>query len=98
MTLNDFETRLKKINPNFIVRKRGHRDAGGIFLGTEYIVRFTQGELNLNGYRYRYFSPNGMSYNYGNIEKRGRKTIVKMLEARHLIKNLEQRASLLWGI
>lgn len=91
-----FENLLKKINPRLHIRIRGPLDVGGIFLGSEYLVRITKGELNLNGYRYMTYTSD-MQWIQGNIQKRGRKTIVKILGARIPL-TPEQRGLLLWGV
>jgi len=96
MTLQTFEQRLQSINPRFRIRQRGYGDIVGIYLGDEFIVRATKGELNLNGYRFRYYSQT-MEKKEGNIMKRGRKTLVKMLE-RHFKDKVKDRAYLLWGV
>lgn len=96
MTLEEFDRRLKAIDPRLHVRTRGPHDVGGIFLGSEYLIRITKGELNLNGYRYTYFTDT-LQKVQGNIMKRGRKTIVKLLQGR-IPMTMSQRASLLWGV
>lgn len=96
MTLKQFEQRLKKIDPKFRVKPRGYGDITGIFHGSDYVCRATKGELNLNGYRFKYFNSD-MSVSYGTIQKRGRKTLVNIIAQRfHL--NTKQRAYLLWGV
>tara|TARA_R110000868_G_C10972640_1_gene770684 strand:- start:19549 stop:19842 length:294 start_codon:yes stop_codon:yes gene_type:complete len=97
MTLPLFEQLLKKVDPRLHIRVRGTGDVGGIFRGSEYLVRITKGELNLNGYRYTYFTDRLQKVE-GNIMKRGRKTIVKMLQARGVVKSQKERSLLLWGI
>lgn len=72
-------------------------DVGGIFRGSEYLVRITKGELNLNGYRYMFFTDT-LQRLEGKIQKRGRKTIVKMLQAKGVVKTQKDRALLLWGV
>lgn len=98
MTIQEFNRRLKGINPNLHVRQRGqgYGDIAGLFDGREYLIRMTKGELNVNGYRIREFGDD-LRWHEGNIMKRGRKTVVKMLEKKGYL-NLNQRASLLWGI
>lgn len=96
MTIKHFEQLLKEVDPRLHIRTRGPLDVGGIFLGSKYLIRITKGELNLNGYRYTYFN-NEMQRNDGNIMKRGRKTIVKLLDS-YLHLTLKQKSRLLWGI
>lgn len=97
MTLKQFEERLKKINPKFSVRKRGTSDVAGVFIGSEYICRLTQGEFNLNGYRYKLLKPGTIEYINSNIQKRGRKTTVKLL-TKYFKNKIKDRAYLLWGV
>lgn len=96
MTISQFESLLKQVDPRLHIRIRGPLDVGGIFLGSEYLIRVTKGELNLNGYRYEYFTDQ-LQRVQGNIMKRGRKTIVKLLGARIPL-SVEQRSLLLWGV
>ncbi len=96
MTISQLEDRLKSIDSRLSVRMRGPHDVGGIFLGSKYLLRLTKGELNLNGYRYMTYTSD-MKWIQGNIMKRGRKTIVKLLQI-YVPMTLEQRASILWGI
>jgi hypothetical protein len=96
MTIDDFARRLKEVDPRLHIRVRGPLDVGGIFLGSKYLLRITKGEINLNGYRYTYFTDR-LEKVEGNIMKRGRKTIVKLLQ-QYIPLTMEQRASLLWGI
>lgn len=97
MTLNLFGKLLKQVDPRLHIRIRGPHDVGGIFRGSEYLVRITKGELNLNGYRYTHFTDTLQKVE-GKIEKRGRKTIVKMLQAQGVVKTQKQRSLLLWGV
>lgn len=97
MTLSEFERRLKEINPKFSIRKRSKGDVAGVFLDNTYLVRVTQGELNLNGYSMNMYNMN-KEFMGTRIAKRGRKTVVRLLEMRGVIPSLDARASLLWGI
>jgi hypothetical protein len=95
MTLEDFNQRLQNVDPKLHVRVNGRGDIAGLFYGTEYIARMTRGELNINGYRIDLIDQGQI--NEGCIMKRGRKTLVKLLQGR-LPLTLKQRASLLWGL
>lgn len=97
MTLHEFERRLKKINPQLHLRQRGYGDIVGIFLGNEYLVRMSRGEVPLNGYREKYIDPATVQMTAGRIMKRGRMTLTRILEARGLIKGPRDRAILIWG-
>ena len=95
MTIQAFEQLLKQVDPRLHIRMRGPLDVGGIFKGSEYLIRITKGELNLNGYRLSYRMTDGSIKS--NIMKRGRKTIVKLLATRIPLSQ-EQRGLLLWGV
>jgi len=97
MTTQKFERLLKKINPNLHIRKRGYGDIAGVYDGSKYLVRLSHGELNLNGYYKIYYTSDG-SPKMGPIAKRGRKTIIEMLQKKGYIKNIKQRSMLLWGL
>lgn len=99
MILDLFERALQKIDPQLRIRQRRYGDIASLFKGTQYLERLTKGEFCVNGYRYSYLDPSkGFSRQWGPIQKRGRKTIVRKLEQRGIIKTMAQRASLLWGI
>lgn len=103
VTLKKFERLLKGINPKLRVRQRGFDDVGGLFVGLSgkggYIARITKGELHLNGYRFRFSDPTRIGeYTQGNIQKRGRKTLVNLLRNYRWITKKEHISSLTWGI
>lgn len=103
MTLSKFQRLLRKINPKLRVRMRGHGDVGGVFAGrfgkAGYIVRMSQGELHLRGYRYEIVDPdNPMRVVQGNIQKRGRKTLIMILRDRRWLRGHKDVSMLLWGI
>lgn len=103
MTIARFQSLLKKINPNLIVRHRGVGDIEGIFKGKSgkggYIVRMSKGELHIHGFRYRYQDPdNPMKMIDGPIKKRGRKTVINQLRRFGWITNHKQNTMLLYGI
>ena len=102
MTLGKFQRILKKINPKLRIRQKGWGDVGGIFVGisgkTGYIVRISRGELQLRGYRYELVDPtNPFQTIQGKIQKRGRVTLIRILQNWRWIKNHKQRSMLLWG-
>ena len=96
MTLSHLEKLLKIIDPTLSVRMRGQGDVGGIFKGSQYILRVTKGELNLNGHRTTYFDEHGKQIQ-SRITKRGRKTVVSLLQKNGIINNLAERELILWG-
>lgn len=96
MTLSSFEKILQAIDPELNIRVRGTGDVGGIFKQNRYILRITKGELNLNGYRTTYYDEDGKQLQ-SRITKRGRKTIVKLLEKNCIIKTQAERELALWG-
>lgn len=97
MTLSQFERNLKKIKPSLHLRQRGQMDVVGLFDGSKYLMRLNRGELNLNGFRMKYFT-DSLETKMGPIQKRGRKTILSTLMRGGYIKNHEQRNLLLWGV
>jgi hypothetical protein len=102
MTLGKFERLLKKINPKLKIRQRGFGDVGGIFVGLNgksgYIARLSKGELQLRGFRYELVNPTNPFMNLqGKIKKRGRVTLINLLQNYRWIKNHKQRSMLLWG-
>ena len=103
MTLSRFQYLLKKVNPKLRIRQRGYGDVGGIFVGLSgksgYIARITKGELHLNGFRWEVVDPNDkMRTIPGKIQKRGRKTLVRLLKNWRWVKNHQQISMLTWGI
>lgn len=95
MTLEELDARLKIIDPLLHVRYRGQGNITGVFHGSEYVTRMDYGELNVNGFRWKYYGRD-LSVREGRIQKRGRKTLIKLL-GNH-VKTLEDKASILWGI
>jgi hypothetical protein len=98
MTLTRFQSLMQEINPLLHIRQRGKGDVVGLYLGHEYLVRMSKGEVPLNGYRHKRFNPYTLQYEVGNIAKRGRMTLTRILEARGVIKGPRDRAKLIWGI
>lgn len=107
MTLSRFQYLLKKINPRLCIRQRGYGDVGGIFSGftghNGYIARITKGDIGLAGYRYQTLDRTAakaglIKYNQGKIQKRGRKTLIMILQNWRWIKTRKQKSMLLWGI
>ena len=83
MTLQYFESQLKKINPEFNIRQRGYNTGvGGIFLRNDFIVTLSQGHIPLNTMRYIYKHEDRYMEK---IKKRGRAEIAKILNRRGLI-------------
>jgi hypothetical protein len=97
MTLQQFEDNLKRVNPRLRLRSRGYGDIIGLYDGDKYLIRMSKGEFNLNGYRKKYIHDN-LSVSFGTIQKRGRKTVVRMLQRMGYIKNLKDYSLLLWGV
>lgn len=97
MTIDQFEVNLKKVNPRLNIKQRGYGDIVAVFDGSKYLIRMSQGEFNLSGYRKKYIMSD-LSTEYGNIEKRGRKTVVRMLQKMNYVNNLEDYKLLLWGV
>ena len=102
MTLDKFQRLLKKVNPKLKIRQRGFGDVVGIFAGVNgrsgYIARLGKGELQLRGFRYELVNPNNPFQNLqGKIKKRGRVTLINLLQNYRWIKNHKQRSMLLWG-
>lgn len=97
MTLTQFEKNLRKINLRLRLRSRGYGDIVGLYDGDKYLIRMSKGELNLSGYRKKYLHGN-LSVSYGVIQKRGRKTVVRMLQRMGYVKNLNDYSLLLWGV
>lgn len=99
MTLQRFETLLKRINPRLKLRHRRTGDVVGLFVGRSsgrgYICRLGKGELHLTGYSH-YFKE-GDSY-VNKIAKRGRKTLIALLRNYRWVTNAKQRCMLTWGI
>lgn len=95
MTLDEFERRLKVCNPRLNLRRRGRSDVVGVFDGNDFLFRLNQGELQLNGYRMKYFTDH-LETHYGPIERRGRKTAVRLLEKMGKV-TIHDRGYLLWG-
>ena len=87
MTLSHLEKLLKIIDPTLSIRMRGQGDVGGIFKGSQYILRVTKGELNLNGHRTTYFDQH-VKQIQSRITKRGRKTVVSLLQKHGFINTL----------
>lgn len=82
---------------------RSFGDVAGIFAGKSgksgYIARMTKGELTLHGYREVVYDPmSPLSTMEGKIKKRGRKTLIKLLQNYRWIKNHKQISKLTWGI
>lgn len=103
MTTGKFNRLLKKVNPKLTLRQRGYGDVIGLYAGKSgksgYIARMTKGEQTVNGFRYMVPDPdNPMKLVPGNIQKRGRRTIIKLLKNYRWIKKPQQASMLMWGI
>jgi len=109
MRLKDFETQLKKINPNFNIRQRNVADVVGLYLGDNYILRLSKGELHL--YNHRVTHTPGIytksdqqkateaigGQKYGGLKRRGRFQALEMLVRTHLITS-RQAQQICWGM
>lgn len=99
MTLKTFEKRLKAINPRLKLKVRHYGDIIGLYVGYNYVLRMTKGELQMNGYRLQMPNPNDPFHPItGNIVKRGRKTIVNILRSHGWVPNHRDRSKLVLGI
>jgi len=96
MTLSQFQKNLKKVNPNLRIRSRGYGDIVGVFDGDRFLIRMSKGEFNLNGYRKKFIRGN-LDVVYGNIQKRGRKTVTRMLQRKGYVNSIKDYRMLLWG-
>lgn len=103
MTLKRFQELLREANPNIKLKVR--RDQGvtgdiiGVYGGHHYICRMTKGELQLNGYRMAVYDPTDIlgPLKQGNIVKRGRKTVINILQKNRWITR-KQASKILWGL
>ncbi len=105
MTLSRFQQLLKKISPKLRIRQRNYGDVAGIFAGLSgksgYVCRITKGEFHLQGYRLSMQSADEILIGrpkWGNIKKRGRKTVINLLRNWRWVKNHYQRTMLTYGV
>lgn len=93
MTLNEYEAKLKSVNPRLRIKRYGTSMAG-IHEGNKFVCRVPQGEiLEHNTYEVRdgeadqyktQFNPMGY-YKYNFMTRRGRAEIARILYTQHLI-------------
>lgn len=99
MTLKNFARLLKEANPKLHLKVRSYGDIIGLYGGPHYILRMTKGELHMNGYRLQRANPDDPFHPIqGNIQKRGRKTIINILRSHRWVTNHKDRSRLLYGL
>lgn len=105
MTLSKLEKSIKKFIPQFNFRQAGYGDVVGCFLGNEYLIRMSKGDVPIYTYRIR---PNiskeqeqwermhNRQADRG-VKKRGRMQLLFWMVNRRLLTH-RQAQQILWGV
>lgn len=80
MTLNDFETSLRRFIPDLRIRQKPEGNITSVYVRNDYLIRINQGELNLQSYR----RPDLMSDKHKK-ENQKKVALLSLVEARNNI-------------